>query len=107
MVSIKDGKLTKTAESKIAGAIYKVIRTSQDDYALACSNGLYFADYDNRHKKFFKAKEFFLSDLVVTQVVEVSNNRYAVGCWNVPWIAIVDKLKRSLIKINCPLRDET
>ena len=73
MVSIKDGKLTKIAESKIAGAIYKVIRTSQDDYALACSNGLYFADYDNRHKKFFIAKEFFLSDLVVTQVVEVSN----------------------------------
>ena len=107
MVSIKDGTLTKIAESKIAGAIYKVAKTSQDDYALACSGGLYFADYDNRHKKFFKAKEFFLSDHVVTQVFEVSNNRYAVGCWNVSWIAIVDKLKRSLIKINCPLQDET
>ena len=48
MVSIKDGALTKIAESKIAGAIYKVIRTSQDDYALACSGGLHFVSYDNR-----------------------------------------------------------
>ena len=30
-----------------------------------------------------------------------------MGCWGVPWIGIVDKLKRSLIKIECPLQDET
>ena len=60
MVSIKDGALTKIAESKIAGAIYKVIRTSQDDYALACSGGLHFVSYDNRQKKFTKAPEFLL-----------------------------------------------
>lgn len=107
MVSIKDGALTKIAENKIAGAIYKVIRTSQDDYALACSGGLHFVSYDNRHKKFSKSPDFLLSDHLVTQVYEISNNKYAVGCWGVPWIGIVDRLKRSLIKIDCPLQDET
>ena len=104
MVSIKDGdSLVKIAETKIAGAIYKVIRTSQDDYALACSGGLHFASYDNRQKKFIKSPENLLSDHIVTQVYEISNNRYAVGCWGVPWIAIVDKVKHTLIKIECPL----
>ena len=36
----------------------------------------------------------------------MSPNKFAVGCWGVPWVGIVDKQKRSLIKIDCPLGDE-
>ena len=107
MVSIKDGNMTKIAENKVASAIYKVIRTTQDDYALACSGGLFFASYDHKNKKFIKSPEFLLSDHLITQLHEISPNKFAVGCWGVPWVGIVDKLKRQLVKIECPLGDET
>ena len=107
MVTIKDGAMTKIAENKVASAIYKVIRTSQDDYALACSGGLFFASYDARMKKFIKSPDFLLSDHLITQLYEVSPNRFAVGCWGVPWVAVVDKVRRTLIKVDCPLSDET
>ena len=71
MISIKDGAMTKVAENKVASAIYKVIRTSQDDYALACSGGLFFATYDSRKKQFVKSPDFFLTDHLITQVFEV------------------------------------
>ena len=99
MITIKDGALTKIAENKVASAIYKVIRTSQDEYALACSGGLFFASYDARLKKFIKSPEFLLSDHLVTQVFEVSPNKFACGCWGAPWVALVDKVKRTLVKI--------
>ena len=44
---------------------------------------------------------------LITQVVEVASDRFAVGCWGVPWVALVDKKQRSLVKIECPLPDET
>ena len=66
MIEIRDGAMTKIAENKVASAIYKVIRTSQDDYALACSGGLFFASYDARSKKFIKAPDFLLSDHLIT-----------------------------------------
>lgn len=66
MISIKDGAMTKVAENKVASAIYQVIRTTQDDYALACSGGLFFATYDGRTKKFIKSPDFLLSDHLVT-----------------------------------------
>ena len=40
-------------------------------------------------------------------MVEVAPNKFAVGCWGVPWVALVDKNKRSLVKVNCPLADES
>ena len=43
----------------------------------------------------------------MTQVYEVSPNKFAVGCWGVPWVALVDKVQKTLIKIPCPLPDET
>ena len=74
---------------------------------MACSGGLFFASYDARKKIFSKSAEFFLSDHLVTQVFEVSPNKFACGCWGVPWVALIDKVKRSLVKIECPLGDET
>ena len=41
-----DGTLVKEAENKVTSAIFKVIKTSSDEIALACSGGLYFATYD-------------------------------------------------------------
>ena len=98
--------MVKTAENKLTSAIYKVIRTTQDEYALACSGGLYFAKLENGAKKFFLQKEFLLADHLCTQVVEVAPNKFAVGCWGVPWVALVDKNRKSLVKVNCPLADE-
>ena len=48
-----------------------------------------------------------MSDHVVTQLYEIGPNRFAAGCWGVPWIAVIDKRKRTLIKVECPLGDET
>ena len=107
MVSVKDGAMTKVAENKVASAIYKVIRTSQDDYALACSSGLFFATYEARQKKFVKSPDFYMSDHLVTQLYEVSPNKFAVGCWGVPYMALIDKHRKTLIKVDCPLSDET
>lgn len=95
------------AETKIAGAIYKIVRTTQDDYALACSGGIFFAQYDGRLKLFTKEPDFFMADHVVTQLYEIAPNRFAAGCWGVPYVAIIDKKQRTLIKIECPLSDET
>lgn len=99
--------MIKVAENKVASAIYKVIRTSQDDYALACSGGIFFASYDHRTKKFQKLPDFYMSDHVVTQIYEIQPNKFAAGCWGVPWVAIIDKKQRTLIRIDCPLGDET
>lgn len=47
MVSIKDdGSMTKEAENKVTSAIFKIVKTSSDEFALACSGGLYFARYE-------------------------------------------------------------
>ena len=107
MVDIKNGEITLVCENKVASAIYKVIRTQFDDYALACSGGLFFAKYEPSLKKFVKAPDFFLSDHLVTQVHEVSSNMFAVGIWGVPWVGLVDKRRSTLIKMECPLEDET
>ena len=106
-VQIKDNQMVKVAENKVTSGIYKVVRTTQDDFALACSGGLYFAKLDPIKKKFTLQKDFLLADHLVTQVYEVSPNKFAVGCWGVPWVALVDKVKKTLIKIPCPLPDET
>ena len=66
MIAVKDGAMTKVAENKVASAVNKVVRTTQDDYVLACSGGLFFASYDWRQKKFIKQDDFFLSDHLVT-----------------------------------------
>ena len=47
-----DGTLVKEAETKVTSAIFKVIMTSSDEIALACSGGLYFANYDAQRKRF-------------------------------------------------------
>ena len=106
LIQLKDGQIEKVAETKIASAIYKVVRTTQDDYALACSGGIFFAQYDGREKKFTKESDFFMADHVVTQLHEVSPNKFAAGCWGVPYVAIIDRKLRTLIKIECPINDE-
>lgn len=50
MVELINGNMNIVCENKVASAIYKVIRTNFDDYALACSGGLFFAQYDARRK---------------------------------------------------------
>jgi hypothetical protein len=45
-IQIKDDKLVKIAETKVSSAIFKVTKTTQNEFALACSNGLYFANLD-------------------------------------------------------------
>ena len=98
--------MIKIAENKLTSGIYKVIRTTNDEYALACSGGLYFAKLDPVRKLFTLQKEFLLADHLVTQVHEVQGNKFVVGCWGVPWVALVDKVKKTLLKIPCPLPDE-
>ena len=44
--------MIKIAENKLTSGIYKVIRTTNDEYALACSGGLYFAKLDPVRKLF-------------------------------------------------------
>lgn len=34
-------------------------------------------------------------------------NKFAVGCWGVSWVGLVDKQTRTLVKIDCPMADET
>ena len=44
MITISDdGNMTLEAETKVTSAIFKVIKTSNEELALACSGGLYFA----------------------------------------------------------------
>lgn len=107
LIEIKNNQMMKVAENKITGAIFKVIRTTSDDYALACSGGIFFAIYDGRTKEFVKQPDFFMSDHVITQICEIGPNRFAAGCWGVPWVAIIDKRLKTLIRIECPLSDET
>ena len=53
MIEVDDnGQLVKQVENKVTSAIFKVIKTSQDEFALACSGGLYFARYESPWKKF-------------------------------------------------------
>ena len=66
MVQLQNAQMSIVCENKVASAIYKVIRTNFDDYALACSGGLFFATYDARQKKFEKSDDFFLTDHLVT-----------------------------------------
>lgn len=108
MVEIRDdGALVKTAENKVTSAIFKVIKTSGDEFALACSGGLYFAKYEAPWKRFVVSSDFLLVDHIVTQVVEVAIDRFIVGLWGVSWVALVDKKQRTLIKVECPISDET
>ena len=87
-----DGSLVKVSENKVISAIFKVIKTQANEgFALACSGGLYFATYDIKARKFVVSPDFLLADHLVTQVVEVGFNKYAVGCWGVPWVGLVDK----------------
>ena len=102
-----EGQIEKVAENKVTSAIYKVIKTSSDEIALACSGGLYFAKYESPWKRFIVSSDFLLVDHLCTQVVEVSFNKFAVGFWGVPWVGLVDKKHRTLIKIECPMPDET
>ena len=77
-----NGEIMKVAENKITGAIYKVIKTSNvDEFALACSGGLYFAKYEPEFKRFTVSSDYLLVDHLVTQVVEISFNKFAVGIW--------------------------
>ena len=99
--------MTLEAETKVTSAIFKVIKTSNEDLALACSGGLYFAQYDSAWKKFSVSADFLLVDHLITQLVEVSAGKFAVGCWGVPCVGLVDKKQRTLVKIDCPMQDET
>lgn len=83
--------MTKLGENKIGSTIYKVIRTQSNDYALACSEGLVFASFDNRTKKFVKSPDFLVSEHVITSIHEVANNKFVVGCWGVAWVGYVDR----------------
>lgn len=108
MMDVQDqGIITKEAENKVTGAIFKVIKTSVDDFALACSGGLYFARYDSQNKRFTIAEDFLLSDHLVTQICEVAMNKFLVGIWGVPWVGYVDKTQKLLVKLNCPSDSET
>lgn len=102
-----DGQLRKEAENKATSAIFKVIRTSADELALACSGGLYFARYESPWKRFTVSADFLLVDHLVTQVVEVAHETFAVGLWGVSWVGLVDKKQRALFKIECPTTEET
>ena len=108
MIEVQDdGSMTIEAENKVTSAIFKVIKTADNQLALACSGGLYFAQYDAAFRKFTVSSDFLLMDHLVTQVVEVAPNRFAVGCWGVPWVGLVEKKLRTLIKIDCPYQEET
>ena len=108
MMDVQDeGVITKEAENKVSGAIFKVIKTSVDDFALACSGGLYFARYDSQNKRFTISEDFLLSDHLVTQICEIAMNKFLVGIWGVPWVGYVDKTQKLLVKLNCPSDKET
>ena len=32
---------------------------------------------------------------------------FAVGIWGSPWVGLVDKRRKTLVKMECPLEDET
>lgn len=99
--------MIKVAENKTTSAIYKVIKTKADEFALACSGGLYFARYEIPWKRFVVSAEFLLVDHLITQIVEVAPETFAVGLWGVPWVGLVDKKQRALFKIECPTVAET
>ena len=71
-MQIKDNQMVKVAENKLTSGIYKVVRTTQDDFALACSGGLYFAKLDLMKREFTLKKDregkddFLLADHLVT-----------------------------------------
>lgn len=43
----------------------------------------------------------------MTQVHEVTPNIFVVGIWGVPWAGLVDRRRRTLIKMQCPMESET
>lgn len=51
--------------------------------------------------------DFLLTDHLVTQVVEVAPETFAVGLWGVAWVGLVQKKQRALFKIECPTAEET
>lgn len=57
-------------------------------------------------RKFTVMQDYLLTDLIVTQVVEVAPNMFLVGCWGTPWVGLVDRLQKTLIKIECPTAEE-
>jgi len=58
--------MTKEAENKVTSAIFKIIKTSSDEFALACSGGLYFARYESPWKRFIVSSDFLLVDHLIT-----------------------------------------
>ena len=58
--------MVKLGETKVTSAIYKIIRTTQDEFALCCSGGLYFASFDQIKKVFVLQKDFMMADHLVT-----------------------------------------
>lgn len=74
MVSLTEqGTLIKVAENKVTDAIFKVIKTRgpANEFALACSGGLFFARYEKistrkGKTKFIIAQDFLLANLIVT-----------------------------------------
>ena len=67
-VNKEDGTMTKEAENKVTSAIFKVLKTSSasDEFALACSGGLYFAKYEEPWKRFVVSSDFLMVDHLVT-----------------------------------------
>ena len=73
LVLNESGILVKVAENKVADAIYKVIKTKgpSNEFAMACSGGLFFVRYEkvsNRanQTKFIVSSDFMLADLIIT-----------------------------------------
>lgn len=62
------GQLALKSEQKVASGIHQMVKTSQDDFALATQTGLCFHKYDALYRKFQPLNEFFICESIVTQV---------------------------------------
>lgn len=99
-VTIDKNGLAILSEQKVADAIYKVIRTFSGDFALACSNGLYFASFDPQTRSFqLNEKKVLLQGQLLTQVCEAAPNKFVIGSWSAPWVAYVDRKSGTHVKI--------
>ena len=78
-----------------------------DEIAIAAATGLYFCQYDSIQKAFQMQQEYQLADLIVTQVFEVSPNRFLCGVWGEAAAYLCVKGEKTAIKINCPSLEET
>jgi len=95
------------AESKVTNAIYKVIRTKGDMFALATASGLKFAKLNGDRKSFVLQKDILLAETLLTQVTEVAQDIFLVGCWGQPWAALCSKKTKAVQKIPTPSLEET